>query len=184
MDDQRIIALFFQRSEQAISAVAERYGKRLLKIARNILDDHQEAEECLNDTYQALWNTIPPQRPNPLLSYASRITRNIALNRLRQRSAQCRSSYDLSLDDLADCIGSRSLEEEINVRLLGQCINQFLGTLNRENRNLFLRRFWFGDSVKDIASAFSLSENTVSVRLNRMRGKLKAYLIQEGYYEK
>lgn len=184
MDDKKIISLFFQRAETAISAVAEKYGQRLQQTAHNILHDHHDAEECVNDTYMALWNSIPPQHPNPLLTYASRITRNIALNRLRDSHAQCRrSQYDVSLDELADCIGNATLEEEMDVRLLGQHINAFLATLNRDHRNIFLRRYWFGDSVKEIAAAYSLTENTVSVRLNRIRAKLKAYLTQEGYYE-
>lgn len=184
MDDKRILALFFQRAETAISAVSVKYGAKLLRVANNLLHNHQDAEECVNDTYLALWNTIPPQCPNPLLTYASRITRNIAINRLRGSYAACRrSQYDVSLDELASCIGNASLEEEMDVRLLGQSINAFLGTLRQDQRNLFLRRYWFGDSVKDIAAAYSLSENTVSVRLNRIRSKLKAFLIQEGYHE-
>lgn len=185
MDDKKIVALFWQRTERAIAAVSDAYGPRLYAIARNILSSHHDAEECVNDTYLALWNSIPPQRPDPLLTYASRITRNIALNRLRNsRAERRRSDYDLSLDELADCIGQRDLEQDLDVRLLGRCINAFLGTLSRENRNLFLRRYWFGDSVKEIAAAYSLSENIVSVRLSRIRNKLKDYLTQEGYYEK
>lgn len=185
MDDNRILALFWQRAEYAITAVAETYGARLYATAKNILHDHHDAEECVNDTYLALWNSIPPQRPIPLLTYASRITRNIALNRLRSSRAECRrSDYDLSLDELAACIGSRSLEEEMDVRFLGRQINAFLGTLSKENRKLFLKRYWFGDSVQEIAKNCHLSENTVSVRLNRIRNKLKDYLTQEGYYEK
>lgn len=185
MDDKRILALFFRRAETAISAVSKKYGQRLQLTAQNILHDHRDAEECVNDTYMALWNTIPPQCPNPLLSYACRITRNIALKRLRDATARCRcSQYDVSLDELAECIGNATLEEEMDVRLLGQRINAFLGTLSRDYRNIFLRRYWFGDSVKEIAAAYSLTENTVSVRLNRIRAKLKIYLTQEGYYEK
>lgn len=184
MDDKQIIALFFQRKETAISAIAQKYGQRLQRTALNILHDHHDTEECVNDTYLALWNTIPPQCPNPLLSYACRITRNIALNRLRDSRAQSRrSDYDVSLDELAECIGNATLDEAMDVRLLGQHINAFLATLSRDHRNIFLRRYWFGDSVKDIAAAYSLTENTVSVRLNRIRNKLKAYLTQEGYYE-
>ncbi len=185
MDDKKILSMFWQRAEHAIAAVAEAYGARLYSTAHHILRDHHEAEECVNDTYLALWNSIPPQRPDPLLTYACRITRNIALNRLRNnRAERRRGDYDLSLDELSECIGARSLEDEMDVRLLGRSINAFLGTLSRENRSLFLRRYWFGDSVKEIARKYSFSENTVSVRLNRIRSKLKAHLTQEGYYEK
>ena len=182
MDDSKILDLFLQRNQQAVSATADAYGAKLYSTANNILCDHHIAEECVNDTYLALWNTIPPQRPSPLLTYACRITRNIALNRLRySRTASRRSEYDLSLDELAECIGYRSLEEEMDVRLLGRSINAFLGTISKTNRILFLKRYWFGDSVKQIAVSCSMSENAVSVRLNRIRSKLKAYLTQEGY---
>ena len=182
MEDAKLLRLFFQRDEAAIQAVAAQYGAKLYSVANNLIHRHEDAEECVNDTYLALWNTIPPQRPNPLLSYALRITRNIALNKLRNQRAECRrSDYDLSLDELEGCIGSRSLEQDMDVRLLGQHINRFLATLNRENRVLFLRRYWMGDSIAKIAKDRGLSENTVSVRLNRIRNKLKNFLEQEGY---
>ena len=185
MEDSRMIRLFFLRDEAAIEAVAAKYGARLYSTANNIVHQHQDAEECVNDTYLALWKSIPPDKPNPLVAYAIRITRNIALKKLRDNHAQCRrSDYDLSLDELEGCIGSRSLEQEMDVRLLGQQINSFLATLRKENRILFLRRYYLGDSVKQIAKDRGMSENTVSVRLNRMRNQLKSFLIQEGYYEK
>lgn len=185
MDDKRIIALFHARSEDAIGQFSGQYGAKLLAMAKNIVKDPQDAEECVNDTYLVLWNTIPPQDPHPLLTYACRITRNISLNRLRLHQAQRRrSDYDVSLDELADCIGTSGLEDEMDVRLLGQCINGFLGKLSKENRKLFLLRYWFGESVQTIAANCQLSENVVSVRLNRIRNKLKLYLTQEGYYEK
>ena len=108
-----------------------------------------------------------------------------ALKRLRDDHAQCRrSDYDISLDELAECIGNTSLEEAVRQRELGRLINRFLGTVSRDQRDLFLRRYWFGDSIKDLSAAFHIPENTVSVRLSRIRGKLKAFLTQEGYYEK
>lgn len=185
MDDSRIITLLWQRAQTGLSALAEKYGPRLYTTAKNITGDHHTAEECVNDTYLALWNTIPPQRPDPLIAYALRITRNIALKRLRDDHAQCRrSDYDISLDELAECIGNTSLEETVRQRELGRLINRFLGTVSRDQRDLFLRRYWFGDSIKDLSAAFHIPENTVSVRLSRIRGKLKAFLTQEGYYEK
>ena len=184
MDDSMILTLFWNRDESGIAAISQKYGQCLRTIARNILTDAQEAEECVNDTYLALWNTIPPLRPQPFLSYAARITRNQALKRLRNRNAlRRRCDYDLSLDELAECIGHRSLEEEMSVRQLGQCINAFLGTLKNEHCQLFLRRYWFGDSITQLAETFQKSENAISIQLSRIRNKLKAYLIQEGYYE-
>lgn len=181
MDDSKIIALLWARAENAIEALAQKYGPRLYGIARNILGDHHDAEECVNDTYLALWNTIPPQNPDPLIAYACRISRNTALTRLRNDSAQRRcSEYDLSLDELSGCISAPSLEETLDARTLGKAINAFLGTVSQDSRIIFLRRYWFGDSVKEIAQALSMTENAVSVRLNRTRNKLKAYLIKEG----
>ena len=179
MEDHEILTLLWQRAEGAIGALAERFGASLYRIAMNLLNNPRDAEECVNDTYMALWNAIPPKRPEPLPPYVYRIGRNIALNRLRDNTTLKRSGYELSLDELAGCIPAPCLE---NGRLLGQAMDAYLSTLNKTNRVMFLRRYWFGDSVKDIAKAFHTTENAVSVRLNRIRSGLKEYLIKEGYY--
>lgn len=180
MDDQQILTLLWQRSENAISALAQQFGNLLYRITHNLLGNPQDAEECVNDTYLAMWNSIPPKRPDPLQPYICRIGRNIALNRLRSNTAQKRSGYEVSLDELAGCIPAPCLEDG---RALGQAMDAWLDTLNKDNRIIFLRRYWFGDSVKDIAVAFSMKESAVSVRLSRLRDSLKAHLIKEGYYE-
>ena len=179
MEDHDILTLLWQRSERAISALAERFGKQLHLTAMNLLSSPRDAEECVNDTYMAVWNAIPPKRPEPLRPYVYRIGRNIALNRLRSNTALKRGNYELSLDELAGCIPAPCLEDG---RALGQAMDAFLDTLAKENRVIFLRRYWFGDSAKDIAKAFHMTENAVSVRLSRMRDGLKAYLIKEGCY--
>ena len=182
MDDKKIIALFFQRAWTAIAALQKKYGALLQSVAANILADRRDAQECVNDTYMAVWNNIPPENPDPLCAYVCRITRNIALKRHRDAHAQKRNSqYDLSLDELAECLADRSLEETMDARELGRAIDAFLRTLSAENRIIFLRRHWFGDSVKDIAFSFAMSESAVSVRLHRTRSQLQAYLTQEGY---
>lgn len=180
MDDKHILALLWRRSEGAIAALADRFGKRLYLTALNLLSSAQDAEECVNDTYLAVWNSIPPKRPNPLSPYVYRIGRNIALNRVRANAAQKRGGYVLSLDELAGCIPAPCLDDS---RALAQAIDAFLDTLKKEDRAIFLRRYWFGDAVKDIAKDLSMAENAVSVRLSRIRSKLKAYLIEEGYHE-
>ena len=180
MEDHEILALLTQRSDRAIGALSERFGNLLFRIAMNLVGDTQDAEECVNDTYLSVWNSVPPNRPLPLQPYICRICRNIAINRLRRSSAQKRAGYEISLDELAGCISAPRQEDS---RLLGQALNAWLHTLNKENRAIFLRRYWFGDSIKDIAAATGLTENTVSVRLGRLREKLKAYLYKEGYYE-
>ncbi len=183
MNDTHLIDLLFARSESAISALAMQFGTRLRATAINILGSARDAEECVNDTYLAIWNAIPPERPNPLCAYIYRIGRNIALKRLRSNTAQVRNSaYDLSLDELAGSIADDSLWETLEAKELGRCIDRFLDSQSKENRVIFLRRYWFGDSVKQIAKDSRLQEGTVSVRLSRTRNALKNYLYKEGYF--
>lgn len=184
MEDSKIIGLLFDRAEGAISALAEKFGRRLKGLALNILGSIRDAEECVSDTYLAIWNAIPPKHPDPLAGFVYRTGRNQALKRLRADSAQKRSDrYDLSLDELAGCIPGPALEERVFARELGLAIDRFLEGQSRENRALFLRRYWFGDSVRDIARAFGMKENAVSVRLSRIRDRLRDHLVKEGYYE-
>lgn len=180
MDDRQIIDLLWQRAEGAIPALSQKFGSLIYRIAHNLLGNPRDAEECVNDTYLAVWNSIPPKQPEPLQSYICRIGRNIALNRLRSSTAQKRSGYEVSLEELAGCIPAPCQEDG---QALGRAMDAWLDTLNKESRSIFLRRYWFGDSVKEIATAFNMKENAVSVRLSRLRDSLKAYLIKEGYYE-
>ena len=183
MEDKHIIELLFARAESAIDALAAKFGKVLLRLALNILHSHQDAEECVNDTYLALWNQIPPERPDPLSAYTYRIGRNTALKKLRANTAQARNStYDLSLDELADCIADDSLWNTLDARELGRCIDRFLSEQSRENRAIFIKRYWYGDSIKQIAKDTGMREGTISVRLNRIRSALRYYLNKEGYF--
>ena len=182
MTDQNILQLLFARAEGAIEALARQFGQRLYAIAMNILSSPRDAEECVNDTYLALWNAIPPEKPDPLCAYTYRVGRNIALKRLRSNTAQMRNSaYEVSLDELSGCIAGHTLEETVDARELGRAIDRFLDTLSRENRVIFLRRYWYGDSVSQIAADLNLRPGTVSVRLSRTRDALKHYLIKEGH---
>jgi RNA polymerase sigma-70 factor (ECF subfamily) len=182
MDDQSILDLLWQRSEQAIEALTDRFGALLHRICMNILGDPLDAQECVSDTYLALWNAIPPEKPDPLCAYTYRVGRNIALKRLRSNTAQMRNSaYEVSLDELSGCIAGHTLEETVDARELGRAIDRFLDTLSRENRVIFLRRYWYGDSVSQIAADLNLRPGTVSVRLSRTRDALKHYLIKEGH---
>lgn len=181
MDDESLVTLLWERSETALSALSVQYGALVYRICLNITRSEQDARECVNDTYFAVWNRIPPNRPSPLSAFICRIGRNIALNCVRNRRAQKRSTdYEVPLDELADCVCGGDLQDALDARILGQCIDRFLETQTEENRVIFLRRYWFGDSVNEIAALLGLRENTVSVRLNRLRGRLKAYLIKEG----
>lgn len=183
MEDRKLISLLFARSEQAICALQNRFGKRLLRTAYNILGTQEDAEEAVNDTYLALWNAIPPAQPDPLEGYVHRTGRNIALKKLRFLRAQKRSSqYDISIEELSSVLSGSNLEDTLNSRELGQAIDRFLDTLSKQNRILFLRRYWFGDTVTELAKEFSMSENNISVRLSRIRNQLKTYLLKEGFF--
>ena len=183
MEDKKIVKLLFARAENAIRELSARFGKQLYRIAYNILGNQPDAEECTNDTYFALWNAIPPASPDPLAPYVYRTGRNMALKRLRRDTAQKRDSrYDVSLDELNECLPGEDVERVLDARELGRILDKFLASKSRENRYIFIRRYWFGDSVGDIAKALKMQENAVSVRLNRIRNSLKEHLRKEGYH--
>ena len=182
MEDKSIIELFFARSELAIQALSHKYEKLLHKISFQILHNEEDVAECINDTYLGVWDTIPPTRPNPLCAFVCKITRNISLKKYRTKTAGKRdASLEVSLEELAPVIPMPSAEEEWSAIELGNQINLFLHTLDKESRVLFVRRYWFADSISDIASDFKISENLVSVRLGRIRKRLQKYLEKEGY---
>ena len=182
MEDSKIIELFFARSEQAIIELSKKYEMICKKIAKNILNNMLDAEECVNDAYLGMWNTIPPQNPNPLLAYVSRIVRNIAIAKYHSNTAIKRNSfYDIALDELESCLASSSsVEDELTAKELTIMLNCFLDTLEREKRVMFVRRYWYADSIPEIAERFHISNNYVAVCLSRIRGELKRYLEKEG----
>lgn len=181
MEDKQIVSMLFARADGVIETLSKRFGRQLLQIAKNILENLGDAEECVNDTYLALWNAIPPAEPNPLAPYVYRTGRNIAINRLYRETAQKRSRYDLSLEELNTCLPGDDFEQALDARALGREINRFLADQSEQNQYIFLRRYWYGDAVAEIAVALNLKENAVSVRLGRLREKLKAHLVKEGY---
>ena len=184
MDDSKIIELFFERSEQAIVELSEKYGPLLGRIAENILNNRLDAEECVNDTYLAAWKTIPPKRPDPLVGYLCRIVRNLAIKRYHENTAKKRNSfYDAALDEIADCFPSaHSVEEELEAKEVAGTIDRFLETLDQPGRILFIRRYWYADSIPELAELFQMSRHAVSVRLSRIRKALREYLIREGIF--
>lgn len=183
MEDSKIIALFFARAEEAITALAEKYGAACGSIARNILKNSQDAEECVDDAYLAAWNTIPPQEPDPLKTYLFRIVRNISIARYHANTAVKRNSnYDVALEELEDCLADAgTVEQALDAKELTRQINRFLAGLDEESQMLFVRRYWYADSIADLAARFQISGNHVSVRLSRIRDKLRKYLRKEGY---
>ena len=180
MDDSQIIELYWARSESAIAETDRKYGPYCRTIAMNILHSDEDAEECVNDAYLGAWNAIPPARPNPLLSYIVKIVRNISLKIYWRKEAAKRSGhYKIALEEIEGYIADqKTVEDEIEARELARIIGEFLDTLTLENRVIFMRRYWFADSYKDIAEFIGLSEKNISVRLTRIREKMKQYLIE------
>ena len=182
MEDAKIIELFWQRSEDAIACVKEKYGAACMQLLRNLLLNEQDAQECANDTYLALWNTIPPQRPEPLLTYLLKIARNQGLRRITYNNAQRRGPGQvIPLQELESCLASATtLEQILDGKLLEEAVERFLRLLSREDRQLFLRRYWFCDSVEELSVSFGWSQSKVKSRLFRLRGRLRGYFIKEG----
>ena len=182
LEDSRIIGLFFERSEQAIEELDKKHGTAVKKTAANILNDQLDVEECVNDTYLRTWNNIPPQVPDSLIGYVCRIARNLAVSRLRRETAAKRNAgFDLVLDELAEIVPSDiDVEADLLAKELAAAVDRFLTGLAYVDRYMFVRRYWYADSVKDIAAAVHNSENRVSVRLFRLREKLRITLKKEG----
>ena len=180
MNDERIIELFFERSEQAIKELDNKYGKVLHNLSQNILNDRWDAEECVNDAYLGVWNVIPPERPNPLLTFVCKIVRNISIKKYHAKTAVKRNSaYDVAMEEVTYYILSpQNVEKEIEAKELAHIIENFLDTLSVENRVIFMRRYWFSDTYKEIADRIGITEKTVSMRLTRIRKQMREYLVE------
>lgn len=179
MQDPEIVALYFERNERAIAVTAAQYGGYCHSIAMNILSDPQDAEECVNDTWLRAWNAIPPTRPNILRVFLGKITRNLALDRYKAGNAQKRAGgeFALSLDELGECVGTLDERESGQI---GESISRFLRTQPETARKMFVCRYFYCESIADIARRFHVGEGRVKSALFRMRGKLKEHLEKEG----
>ena len=182
MEDEKIIELFFERSEQALKEVDIKFGRTCHNISYNILHNDLDAEECVNDAYLGAWNAIPPARPNPLLTFLCKIVRNISLKRYELNTAIKRNStYDIAMEELENFLTSPNTEEdELAGKELAHIIEGFLDPLSVENRVIFLRRYWFSDTYSDIAQRVGLTEKNISVRLTRTRKQMREYLLERG----
>jgi len=183
VQDDKIIALYWERDEQAITETQNKYGAYLLSIAFQILSNREDAKECENDTYLAAWGTMPPQKPNRLSAFLGKITRNLSLKKLRGRLAAKRSGNEalLSLDELADCIpDAHSFQESLEAEELASLLSTFLRGLPETERNVFVCRYWYCDSIAQIAQQFGFGESKVKMMLKRTRQKLSDYLQKEG----
>lgn len=185
MEDKQIVALYWQRSERAIEETAEKYGKYCHTIAYNILLNHEDAEESVNDTYMGAWKSIPPNRPDILSAFLGKITRNISLNRWRHKSAEKRGGGQVmvALDELLECIpAGEKPEEQIEAMELAKIIDSFLAGLKAEERRVFVCRYWYLDPIAEICKQFGYGESKVKSMLLRTRGKLLKYLEKEGIF--
>ncbi|MBR6573639.1 MAG: sigma-70 family RNA polymerase sigma factor [Clostridia bacterium] len=182
MEDTAIIQLFFQRAEQAIVEVQQKYGSFCRTVAMNLLQQKEDAEECVNDTWQAAWQRIPPENPRMLGAFLGRITRNLAISRFRKNTAQMRSEgLTVLLSELEHCVPSgQSTEEAVDSILLGEYISKWLESLSDDDRALFLRRYWFGESLRELAREVGTGEGHLAQKLYRLRLQLKKALEKEG----
>ena len=182
VEDEGIIALFFARSEEAIAALDRKYGGRCRTLSYHILGSREDAEECVNDAYLGVWNTVPPARPDPLLTYLLKIVRNLSLKACCRRGAARRDGgCALVLEELEWCLpGGGSAEEAVEARELARHIERFLDTLTWRERVIFMRRYAYMDPYRDIARRMGISEKNVSARISGIRRKLRAYLEERG----
>ena len=181
MEDIRIIELYFERSEDAIKQTQEKYGRYCYSIAMNILDNTEDSEECVNDTMLGAWNSIPPKKPTHLSLFLGKITRNIALNRRERNTAKKRGGegFDLVFEELSECIPDTDTAESEDT-LLKEAIESFLRSLPENKRYIFIRRYWYMDTIGEISKATRLTETNVKVTLSRLRASFRSFLEKEG----
>lgn len=184
MDDEKIVQLYLDRDESAISESSQKYGAYCHAIARNILNSESDCEECINDTWLHAWNSIPPHRPMILSTFLGKITRNISFDLYRKMHRQKRGSGNIeeSLDELAECVSGRDdLNRKLESEELMKEINSFLLSISKEKRYIFILRYWYVYSIADIAGRFGTNENNIAKSLSRTRRKLKMYLTERGF---
>lgn len=182
MEDSAIIELYWARDEAAITHTDRKFGPFCRRLAFNILSDREDSEECVNDTWHRAWDTMPPQRPDSLRAYLGRIVRNLSISRLRQRTAQKRGGgLDIMLSELEDCLPSSvGVEQTLEARELSEQINRWLRSLPQDDRVLFIRRYWYGETVNELAREWDLLPNQLAKRMLRLRLSLKTHLEREG----
>lgn len=181
MEDTQIIDLFFSRDQQAIQQTEKKYGRLCYHIAWNILSSREDAEESVSDTYMKAWENIPPTKPTFFYAYLAKICRFLAMGKLDWNNAAKRKAEVVALsDEMENCIPDLSREMQIQSQELGALLNEFLGTLSQENRQIFMRRYWYAESIAEIAQRFHLGESNVKTKLMRTRNALRTFLEKEG----
>lgn len=184
MEDSQIIELYWERREAAIAETEKKYGAFCHRVAQNILTIHEDAEECVNDVWQQAWSSIPPQRPRAFRAWLGRVVRNLAINRWNRDHAKKRyAGMEQLLSELEDCVPSpRTPENELEGQELTAYLNRWLASLDQDDRTLFVRRYWNGETVKDLAGERGADPGAVAKRLYRLRQSLRKSLEKEGYF--
>ncbi len=183
MEDEEIIELYFNRDENAVLETEKKYQSYLFAVANNILGNEEDAKESVNDTYMAAWNSIPPQKPDILIAFLAKITRNLSLKKFRSQTTQKRGSGEASVafEELSELIpDTLDLDSQIEDKELAEIITKFLYSLPQNERKIFVCRYWYLDSISDISKNFGYSESKVKSKLYRTRKKLLSYLSKEG----
>lgn len=184
LEDEKIIDLFFKRSENAITELSQKYGQLCMTVSMNILGNTEDAEECVNDSYLGIWNAIPPHKPDNLTAFLCRIVRNLSLKRCSHNSAEKRkSNYGVCIDELDECLPSENtVESELELNELSGTLDNFISQLDKTNRFLFVRRYWFMDSYESLSKATGIKEQAIRTRLSRIRSNLKKFLAEQGVF--
>lgn len=182
MGDEEIIEMLFLRAEESISAIDEKYGNACRKIAKDILGNAQDAEECVNDAYLGIWNTVPPERPRPFSTFLYKVVRNLSLKKLASNRATKRNAmFEELIAELEDFLpAAETVESRVEQKVLSAAIDEFLDMLDKDNRKVFMRRYWFSESYEKISKDLCMSKGNVSMRLVRIRKKLRKFLEERG----
>ena len=184
MNDENIVALFWNRDKNAVVEAQKQYGDYCQYIAENVLGDMRDAEECVNDAMLSAWNSIPPKRPENLKAYLGMLVRNVSVNRRLHNNAKKRLPKSVeSLEELGEIAALRDIEQEVRAREISRLISLHLRSLDETERNVFIRRYWYYDSIDDICEQYSFGKSKVKMMLKRTRDGLATYLKKEGYYE-
>lgn len=185
MEDKEIIELLFARSEKALIIIKEKYEHMIMHMLLQFISDAEDIEECKNDVYFALWDSIPPNNPDYFKAYICKIARNVGIRKVREKNAYKRSAYtEVNLDELRECISKGySPQELLEAKEMAEYFNLFLMKRDIRDRSLFIRRYFFGDSIDELSKRFNMLPNTVVVKLSRLRKSLKKYLIEQEVYK-
>ncbi len=181
LEDEKIIELFFKRSENAITELSQKYGQLCMTVSMNILGNNEDAEECVNDSYFGVWNAIPPHKPDNLTAFLCKIVRNLSLKRCSRNSAEKRkSNYGVCIDELDECLlSANTVESELEFGELSGTLDKFIAQLDKTNQFLFVRRYWFMDSYESLSKSTGIKEQAIRTRLSRIRSNLKKFLAEQ-----